>query len=171
MARGARIEIRGLKELRKKLKGIPDRVAGEVDVAMSVAAKDYENRAIDDAPINLGNLKNRISSYQVKQMDWEVVSQADYSAFVEFGTRTRVQVPADLQNYAAKFKGNSGGDAKRHIFQWCKDKGIEEKFWWPIYIKIMTVGIHPHPFFFKHRESIYKQLIEDCRIALREALK
>jgi HK97 gp10 family phage protein len=171
MARGARIEVKGLKELKKKFGSIPKDVADEVDAAMAVAANDFENRAASAAPVNLGQLKGAISSNRIKEMDWEVVSPLDYSAFVEFGTRTRVQVPADLQSYAAQFKsGGNKGDAKKAIYEWCRLKGIEEKYWYPIYIKVMTVGINPHPFFFIQRGPVYKQLVKNCKEAIKRAL-
>jgi HK97 gp10 family phage protein len=169
--KGARIQVSGLAALKKKLGEIPQNIADEVDGAMAVASNDFVNRAVSDAPVNLGLLRNGISAEKKKDMVWEVVSAADYSAFVEWGTRTRVEVPADLANYAAKFKGGDGKNAKEAIYQWCKDKGIEEKFWWPIYIKIMTVGIHPHPFFFRQRDPVYKQLRSDLKEAIREALR
>jgi hypothetical protein len=167
-----RIDVKGLKELQAKFKEIPKNVAEEVDGAMYVAALDFVDRAQDAAPINVGVLKGQITSTQLAEMDWKVTSGADYSAFIEFGTRSRVQVPADLAQYAQQFKGgNGGGDAKTAIYEWCRLKGIDEKNWWWIYIKIMTVGINPHPFFFIQREPVYKQLVKDCNEAIKRAIK
>jgi hypothetical protein len=133
---------------------------------------DFVDRAQDAAPINVGVLKGQITSTQLAEMDWKVTSGADYSAFIEFGTRSRVQVPADLAQYAQQFKGgNGGGDAKTAIYEWCRLKGIDEKNWWWIFIKIMTVGINPHPFFFIQREPVYKQLVKDCQEAIKRAIK
>jgi hypothetical protein len=167
-----RIDVKGLKELQEKFKEIPKNVAEEVDGAMYVAALDFVDRAQDAAPINVGVLKGQITSTQLAEMDWKVTSGADYSAFIEFGTRSRVQVPADLAQYAQQFKGgNGGGDAKTAIYEWCRLKGIDEKNWWWIFIKIMTVGINPHPFFFIQREPVYKQLVKDCQEAIKRAIK
>ena len=167
-----RIDVKGLKELQNKFKEIPRNVAEEVDGAMQVAALDFESRAVDAAPVNAGRLKGQISSDRLAEMDWKVTSGAEYSAFIEWGTRSRVQVPADLAQYAQQFKGgNGGGDAKTAIYEWCRLKGIDEKDWWWIFMKIMTVGINPHPFFFIQREPVYKQLVKDCQEAIKRAIK
>jgi hypothetical protein len=167
-----RIDVKGLKELQEKFKEIPVQVAEEVDGAMGVAAVDFENRAQDAAPRNAGRLAGDITHDHLGVMDWKVVSPLEYSAYVEWGTRSRVQVPPDLAQYAAQFKGgNGGGDAKTAIYEWCRLKGIDEKNWWWIFIKIMTVGINPHPFFFIQREPVYKQLVKDCQEAIKRAIK
>lgn len=165
MAKGVTIQISGLKELQKKLKTLPQDLIDDVDFAMGDAARKYESLAAQAAPVDQGRLKGEITSYREAVMQWVVVSPNEVSAWMEFGTRSRVQVPGDLQAYAAQFKGaGSGkGDPKKMIFDWCKRKGIEEAFWFPIFIKIMREGIHPHPFFFKHREPIKKQLNNDLK--------
>ena len=169
-----RIDVKGLKELQKKFKEIPVNVAEEVDGAMFVAATDFESRAIDAAPENHRRLINGITGKQLGVMDWKVVSAAEYSAYVEWGTRTRVSVPADLAQYAQQFMGPSGGtaeQAKVAIYEWCRLKGIPQEDWWWIFMKIMTVGINPHPFFFIQREPVYKQLVKDCQEAIKRAIK
>lgn len=172
MAKGAYVEIKGLKALKKKLIDIPDRVVEEVEPIMYEAANDFANRAIADAPRDQGILIQEISSYQEGKLKFAVVSGAEWSAFIEWGTRSRVQVPADLQAYAAQFKALrlGGKEVKRKIFEWCKRVGIPEEFWYPTFIAIMTKGIHPHPFFFKQREPVYKKLVADLKPALKKAL-
>lgn len=172
MAKGVSIDVRGLKELKKKLGKIPQNVSDEVDGVMALAANDYVNRAVADAPADQGILRNEISSYKEKDLTYVVVSGAEWSAFIEFGTRSRVQVPSDLTTYAAQFKGGSvsGRDAKQKIYDWCKRVGIPEEAWWSVFINVMTLGIHPHPFFFKHRQEVFKQLMQDLKPALTRAL-
>lgn len=173
MAKGAIIEVKGLKELKKKFGRIPQNVTEEVDGVMSIAANDYVNKAVADAPVDQGILKNEISSFKEKELTYVVVSGAEWSAFIEFGTRSRVQIPSDLTAYAAQFKNAkiSSGDAKQRIFDWCKRVGLPEKAWYSVFINVMTIGIYPHPFFFKHRDEVYKQLLEDIKPALQRALK
>lgn len=172
MARGATIEIKGLDKIIKKFGAIPKNVKEETDGVFAIAANDYVNRAVSDAPVDQGILKNEISSYKEKDLTYVVVSGAEWSAFIEFGTRSRVQVPSDLTAYAAQFKGGgiSGKGAKQKIFDWCKRVGIPEEAWWSVFINVMTIGIHPHPFFFKHREEVFKQLLKDLNPALQRAL-
>jgi hypothetical protein len=96
MAKGALIEVKGLKELKKKFGSIPKNVSEEVDGLMALAANDYVNRAVGDAPVDQGILKNEITYYKEKELTYVVVSGAEWSAFIEFGTQSRVQVPSDL---------------------------------------------------------------------------
>jgi hypothetical protein len=104
---------------------------------------------------------NEISSFQEKPLSWALVSGASYSAFVEFGTRSNVVIPAGLEAEAAKFREGSLSSlsAKEAIFNWCARHGIDRKFWYAIFIKIMTAGVHPHPFFFKQLEAERPQLL------------
>ena len=169
---GVNIEVKGLKELQKKLGKVADEIIYEADLLFEVAANQYANLAIGDAPVDQGLLRQLISSKKIKVLRYQVVSGAEWSAWIEWGTRSRVQVPADLQAYAAQFKGGqSGGDPKQKIFDWCKRVGIPKEAWYPVFIKIMTVGINPHPFFFKHRQPVFNQLLKDLKPAIRRALK
>lgn len=171
MAKGAIIRVTGLSELKKKFKTIPQDVATEVDMEMAAAANNYVNKAVEAAPVDQSELRQKISSDRKGLMQFEIVSAAPHSAFLEFGTRSRVQIPADLMGYAAQFKGKkSGGDAKKAIYEWCRRHGIEQKLWYPIFLKIMTVGINPHPFFFKQREPVITALQQKLKPALKRAL-
>lgn len=148
---GVQIQVQGLEDLKKRFKGIPQTVETRLDADLSSLALEYEERAAQAAPVNLGMLKGGITSGKVGPLQFDVVSKESYSAYVEFGTRSKVQVPGELVEYAAQFKGGkSGVDPKKAIFEWCKDKGIPKEAWYPIFIKLMTVGANPHPFFFIH---------------------
>lgn len=173
MAKGAYIEVKGLKALQKKIGKIPENIKQETDIVMEAAANDYVNRAVSSAPVDQGILKNEITYHREGEMRYEVVSGAEWSAFIEWGTRSRVQVPSDLTAYAAQFKGGSvkGKDAKQKIYDWCRRVGIPEEAWWQVFINVMTIGIHPHPFFFIHRDEVYAQLMKDLKPAIQQALK
>jgi HK97 gp10 family phage protein len=172
MAKGVSIQVDGLDKLIKKFGSIPENVKTEIDASLSAAAKNFEDRAVSDAPTNNGLLKNSITTKQNGEMDYEVVCSIDYAAFVEFGTRARVQVPAGLADYAAQFIGAKGSapDAKKAIFQWCKDKGIDPKLWQRIYFSIMVHGIHPHPFFFKQMPLAQTEVNADLKGVVERAL-
>jgi hypothetical protein len=120
MARGVTIEIQGLKELQKKLGAMPKHLVDETDAEMAAAANGFVNRAVEIVPVDIGVLRQSISSMRLAEMNYEVVAGARYAAYVEFGTITRVSVPADLVQYAAQFKGRglrkSGGMAARPFF-------------------------------------------------------
>jgi hypothetical protein len=173
MARGVYLKVQGLAELKKKFGRIPSDVAAEVDAEMHAASQEYVTLAVRDAPKDRGILIQGISADAKGIMRHEVVSSSPISAYLEFGTRTRVQVPADLAAYAQQFMGPgaSGGDAKKAIYEWCRRNGIPKEAWYPIYKKIMTVGINPHPYFFKQRGPVMAELKKNLKPALERALK
>src|SRR5690349_15050485 len=89
----------------KKFGSIPTTVKKEVDAEMAATANNFVNRAVASAPVDTGFLKNEITFSRLKEMNYEIVSGARYSAFLEFGTITKVKVPAELASYALQFKG------------------------------------------------------------------
>jgi HK97 gp10 family phage protein len=143
MAGGISISVKGISELKKRFKEIPSAVAEEVDLFMGVAAADFEDRAATAAPVDLGRLRGGIKVEKVKEMDWRVTSYVEYSAYVEFGTRSSVNVPPDLKDYALQFKTSDG----------------------------TGVGMPARPFFFKQRRPVTEQLLKDVGPAIQNALK
>jgi len=84
----ALIEVRGLKELRKTLERIPDHLRNILD---DLTKETYE-KAVQYAPVRTGFLRRNII-WRVEGLTGRVVSQAPYSAFVEFGTRPHMIFP------------------------------------------------------------------------------
>lgn len=99
---------------------------------------------------NYGRLAQGISYVKVDDLNFVIISAADYSAFMEFGTKSKTQIPAGYESLARQFKGmkiDSGGiSLKQAIYTWADKKGINKKIWWAIYNKIVKVGVTPHPF-------------------------
>lgn len=129
MADGMKIEVKGLEQIVKQLGNLPEAVAIEVDAQLSAIAEEFANRAVAMAPMDQSMLKQGISHKRNGLMDHEVVSSAAYSAFVEFGTRSRVSIPSGQEAYAAEFKGmkiSNGGfyEFALAILAWMKRKGI-----------------------------------------------
>jgi hypothetical protein len=150
MARGVRLEVKGLNRIVKKFDHLAQYVVEEADPVFALHANEYVNLSVSSAPRDQGLLIQEISSYKEEgDLSYTVVSGAEWSAFIEWGTRSRVQIPADLVAYAAQFKSKSvsSQDAKKAIYEWCRRKGIPEEAWWSVFINIMTIGIYPHPFF------------------------
>lgn len=142
--KGVSIQVEGLERLKKKLGAIPENVKAEVDAEMSSVAREFENRAVRAVPVGLtGQLKGGITSGRVGEMHYEVVSRMLYSAYIEWGTITRVQVPSDLVEYASFFKG----------------KGIRK-----------NGGIYPHPFFFPQLPIAQADLNKNLKEVVNRAL-
>lgn len=155
------VDIKGFDGFAERMKSASEKVFAEVDAEIGASIKQMELGAKQDAPKDQGLLVNEISSFQEQPLVWQLVSAASYSAFVEFGTKSHVVIPPWLEAEAAKFRGQAGGTlgAKQAIFNWCKRHGIDPKFWYPIFIKIMVQGIRPHPFFFKQLDAEKPNLI------------
>lgn len=193
MPRGITIEIKGLRDLQKRVGGIAPAIMDNVDKAMHVAANDFVNRAVNDAPVDEGLLRNGITFKRVAQMEYEVVSAAFYSPYIEWGTKSKVDVPQDLQQYAQQFRGS--GKAAHSLFEsilaWVHRKGITARYSVKtrqkmnstkadkereyqaaraIYYSILKKGIKPHPFFFQQRAPVYKALQAALEPAVKKAM-
>jgi len=99
---------------------------------------------------NIGILARGISYVKISEFDFKIISAANYSAFMEFGTKRSVVIPAGFEEEAAKFKGvkiDSGGQTLLQAIEiWAKQKGIPDKDVLFIYLKILFQGVKPHPF-------------------------
>jgi HK97 gp10 family phage protein len=145
MANGVKIEVQGMDKIIKKFGSIPQNVKKEVDAEMAATANNFVNRAVTAAPVDTGFLRSKITFARLGEMNYEIVSAAKYSAYLEFGTITRVKVPSELTAYAMQFKG----------------KGVKK-----------SGGLYPRPFFFpqlpKARAEFQESLSE---IAKRQLSK
>lgn len=167
------ITIEGLDDLLKRLNGAPASVTKAVDIELNDGAQSIAAIAKSDAPANTGNLRQGIGADKEGDLNYNVFSNAEYSAYVEFGTGSKVTVPAGLEEYAATFQGgiSSGGlTAKQAIFAWCEQKGIDKNAWYAIYVSIMNNGSEPHPFFFGAKIQVEGQIITRVTEALNEAI-
>lgn len=158
------IKLSGFKEFDTKLKNLPAVVTKEVDSVIQVGGSTWESLAKRSAPVDQGRLRAQITNRKTGEMKNEVTSPVEYSAFVEWGTKRKVSVPADLQAYASQFRGGKGGgNAKALIYEWMKRVGIppEAQYW--VFLSIIVNGIRPHPFFFIQKPTVEKQLIGDIK--------
>lgn len=160
----ARITISGFEEFENKARKLPAELLQDFDEAAGFAAADWELKAKRDAPKDIGFLAGGISHKHNKEGEWEVISASEYSAYMEWGTRLKARVPAELSAYASQFKGGTGGgDPKKFIFAWAKRKGIDPEYWYPIFISIMRTGVNPHPYFFPQKPIVEVQFIKDLQ--------
>jgi len=108
---GFSIQIEGLTEFIQRMKDAPEQIKTQGTETLQVVADGIASDAKSAAPVNYGNLKNQI---QVSPPEdggsvIRVEARADYSAYVEFGTGTHVEVendPEGLPEYALQFKGS-----------------------------------------------------------------
>jgi len=173
------IQIAGMDNLLQRLRGLPAKVTASVAAEIQDGAQSIAAEAKQRAPGDQGFLRNQIAAFKVDPTTWQVVSGADYSPYVEFGTLEKVQIPPGLEEFAAQFKGNfargtysEGGNltAKEAIFAWCERQGIDKQLWYPIYVSIMVHGVSPRPFFFPAAFRLEPIIVDKIKKALEEAV-
>lgn len=145
------IDFSSWEAFRDRLNDLPQQLEQTVDAELYDGAQAIAAEAKQRAPADDGILRNEIGVDKLKSMDYLIFCRAAYSPFVEFGTRTLVDVPPGVEEYAIQFKGMNLGSsvtAWEAIKTWCIHKGIEEQFRYAVFLKIMNVGVTPHPFFF-----------------------
>lgn len=189
----------GFKEFADKMKSLPNDILNRLDGECEDAAALWEELAVNAAPVDEGRLRGDITFKKVADMNYEVVSPVFYSPFIEWGTKTRVSVPADLQAYALQFKDKTQGDYfdfLNAILDWVKRKGIHEiglqhrnvvlrseggkretkkdallRVAEAIAFSIIRHGIKPHPFFFPQKPIVEKEWRDNTNKILSERLR
>lgn len=159
------VNLYGFKELEKRISTAVVKVPKEVDAELSISAQAMRGRAIMDAPADQGLIRAEVQVQQASFLNWNIFSNAIYSGYQEFGTRSKVSIPPGLEQVAAELKGGtiSSLGAKEAIYAWCRRKGIEQDLWWPIFVSIMVTGIKPHPFFFKQLDIERPRLLKNLQ--------
>jgi len=106
---------------------------------------------------NTGDLISSIKTIKAKKDDLVSItySEVDYAPYVEFGTKTKVDIPAGLESYASQFKGKSGGfdQLVKNISAWANNRGIPQENVKFIAMKIAKFGVKAQPFLFPAWES------------------
>jgi len=129
---------------------------------------------------NLGaknfNLTGSVRPYISKQK-LEGGAQIDefYAPFLEFGTRSLVNVPNEFNSIAKKFKGKKGNSSvsfKEAIERWIvqklnKTEEEAKKMSFHIIMKILKVGTRPQPFMY----PAYKSSLKDLNNFIKKQIK
>lgn len=145
MADGVSINIKNNTEIRNLLRAIPEKLkASAYDVIEEeIAVAVTEAKANAGRLSVTGELQNGIRSVRDGKKVY-YLSDAPYSAFVEFGIRSGYRRKPGFEKGAMRFKGvsniGSAKSAKENIYEWAGKVGIDKKYWWPIYRQIMTKG-------------------------------
>lgn len=146
----AKESIKGIDQVIKELRAIGTDIEKLIDAETHDIALQIEGDAKKYAPKNFGKLAQSISSEKVKESTYKISTQEFYAGYMEFGTGTKISIPAEFKDMAASFKGKKGSykEGLAAIKVWCKAKGIDEKFAYVIFAKILGAGVNPQPFLF-----------------------
>ena len=143
--------IKGVSSVISELRKFGKDAEKRIDAETEAIAFQIESDAKRLAPKNFGKLAQSISHSKPKPLNRKVTVNELYGAYMEFGTGTKVSVPAEFADMAATFKGKKQGTFKQGleaIKVWCKAKGIPEEAAYPIFAKILGAGISPRPFLY-----------------------
>jgi HK97 gp10 family phage protein len=147
--------VRGVNNAISQIRNLGQQAIRDMEAVTEQTARDIELKAKTLAPTDLGKLGQSIRAEKVTAKRWKIVAGgliAPYAPFVEFGTGTLVQVPSEWIQLASEFKGKkiglAGSDFLQNIKDWCRHRGIEEKFAFAIMLKLLRVGQKPQPYMY-----------------------
>lgn len=139
---------------------MPDTLQEEFAGEVEFSAERWAQLSKAAAPKDQGFLSQKISPAKVNDLEWDVISPQFYSPYLEFGTKSKVNIPVGLESYAAEFKGKTGEKGARiMIYAWMDRVGIPKERQWIVFISIMRTGIKAHPFLFIQEPAIEKEFI------------
>jgi len=171
--KGFSIKVEGLENVLKRLHTFPSKLQDQVKGELKLAAEEVKRNASKDATGDTGKLRQSIVVNHETGISSTVNVQAGYGAYIEWGTKKKARVPAEVAAYAARFKGTTSSPAglkmNDAILAWVKRKGIGAKLTksgkpsrakgseaqqkraaFVIARSIRREGIKPRPFFFKN---------------------
>ena len=203
-------EIIGLKKLLKDLDKLNIDVFDEVRNVTGATAQGVEGLAKNNArsSINYGKLAQGIKAIEAtniksKRLEFKVMANATglapYSAYIEFGTGGKVDVPAAMKDVANEFRGSRGGSFHEmidNLTDWVGKKGLtgsysiktkrrsraknsrgesnkqeDRRIAFAIAMSILKNGIRPQPFLYPAFKAGTKNYIRDLRKGLTKLMK
>ena len=149
-----KLDIKGLDKIQSKYNKLPKELKEEITeeiVAWGREVNAAQLSLISQQKIqDLGALQQNTKANPIKD-GVELISNVYYAPFVEFGTGPQVKVPAELNEYAAQFRGKSRGgfrDFVKALQAWIKRKGGNPKMAYIAAINILNRGLKARPYFF-----------------------
>lgn len=194
MAQPFTVDLQGIADIQARLKKASTTILKDVDGVLQRGAGKIAEGAARDAPVDEGSLRRGITFKRLGLGSYEVISAASHSPYIEWGTKRKAKVPAELSSYAAQFKGLKTGSAEEAlnaIKSWVKRKGVRfdsegtfksgkkkgankpltvEQTAYIIFHFIMINGIEPRPFFFKNFNEQEPEIIRDVTKVLGDVL-
>lgn len=105
--------IKGLPEIRKKLKNLDQVSTRKTQFAVVSSSQQIVLKAQTIVPVNLGKLKQSIKAEYKKDGLQGIISATEkYAPYVEFGTGQFVKVPKGFEKMAMSFYVNGKGRMK-----------------------------------------------------------
>ena len=173
-------QIKGINKLINNIKKFGKEAEKDIDLTIQSVSTEIQANAKINAPINNGDLKQSILKEKTKDKDLSYSIYVggvakSYGVYVEFGTGKQVSVPAELSELASELrkKDNKGSFDKglQSIRDWCKNKKIDEKLAYPIFMAILKKGLRPRPYLYPAFVKGKKTLKRDLKDLLKHLTK
>jgi len=165
----ADVNTKQLQRALRKLEqaGSEIRAKGELEIERS--ARIIESQAKRNAPTGANNRLKTSIDVRGSKLTREVYTDVKYAPYVEFGTKSKVEIPPGLEGYAMQFKGGGGSyeDFEASIKRWAQLKGIPEEAVYPIMKSILHKGVKAQPFLFPAFFAEQPQLLKRLKKVLR----
>jgi hypothetical protein len=175
-----KVNTQGLDDILNELANLSVEIKEEVDAELYTAAHHYRELAVKDSPEYDGRLRGSIGVSEIKG-GYEVFAKTKYAAYMEFGTKSKYRAIPGID--ASKYRGKGEGNFKQFLAsltKWVQKKGFastfingsskrskkksailkEKQAAYAIANSILKHGVKPHPFFFKHREVVFPELLK-----------
>jgi len=169
------INVKNIKNVEKAFAKYGDEAVDEFIKITRFQANETELTAKNLAPKNNGTLAQSIHTMESeKGLTQNVGTNEPYAPYMEFGTGSRVQVPAEFSNMANRAKDKSEGNFKQgleSIKRWCIKKGIDVKAAYPIFVAILNNGLTPRPFMYPAFVKARATFADDIKDALKRLNK
>jgi HK97 gp10 family phage protein len=193
MATGFSFQVQGLDKLINVFNKLPATVQNELGAELKTTAAEIRDGAKKAAPADEARLRQSISTKTISKTEFQVVAQTFYAGYLEFGTKTKVSVPAGLEEVAAQLKGPVSGQGNpfESILAWVKRKQIAGTYSvktrrrtgnkstqdkqnrsvaFMIWRHIRKFGIKPHPFFFKQMGPAEQKLRQRIATIIKQII-
>jgi len=165
------IKFDGIDQLKKFAEAFSKEGPQIVDDELNATAIKIQTLAKQKAPVNDGLLRQGID-INSQMLSKEVNVLASYAPYIEFGTGSKVSIPAEWADFAAQFKGKTGAtwqEFLRSLTIWVRKKGLagtysvktqkrtgskaaradqDKQVAYAIMRSILAKGIKPHPFLY-----------------------
>ncbi|QEL01139.1 HK97 gp10 family phage protein [Olivibacter sp. LS-1] len=142
--------LKGLKSVLSAFKFFQHNVTRETKRLVFENAEDVEFEAIKNCPVDMGGLRQSIYKEMTNDgFSFRIIVDKEYGPYIEFGTKSKVSIPAGLEEYANQFRGSKGGNFDvllENIKEWVKRHGLPDEAALPIAMNIARFGITARPF-------------------------
>jgi hypothetical protein len=122
------LKLEGVDGVLKEIARFRTGIKTEVDDLLQEAANEVVTRAKLAAPSNFAELKNSIQQKREKSLKYLIFANAYHAPYIEFGTRGKVSIPAEMQEVAAEVKSREKrGNWETFVADikvWMKKKGV-----------------------------------------------